>query len=148
MALTRTSPLLTTAAQVAALVTLQGLANLEAGGQVSVAGTLLVAHAWVFDRLKRRFSTAQLLTLSNSEELERAVAYRFVELVAAGGHLVLPPEQSSPDYWAAQAKDEVDGFQPEWSDDADSPRASIEGIPRVVNITSSHRGPLFGGQLS
>lgn len=145
MALVRATPLLTTIAQVVDLTSVQDLANLEVDGEFSTADTLLKAHEWIYDRLKRRFPTAALAVVTNTTELERACAFRFLEVVLAGGYL--GGSETSRDYWGAQARDEVDGFQPEYSDGQDVPRASSEGIPVVRNLTSSSRGPLFGGQL-
>lgn len=145
MALVRTTPLLTTAGQVVDLTAVQDLANLEADAEFSVADTLKAAHEWVYDRLKRRFSTTSLATVTNQVELERAVAFRFLEIVAAAGYLALQEGQLA--YYSAQAREEVDAFQPEFSPAADVSRRSDEGIPVVRNLTTSLRGPLFGGQL-
>ena len=136
MGLVRLVPLLTTIAEVVDLTGVQGLANLEALTEFSAADTLLKAHQWAYDRLKRRYSTSVLATVTNTEELERAVAFRFMEAVAAAGYLgsgagARAADEGARGYWGEQARDEVDGFQPELGGEADAPRA--EGVPVVKN---------------
>lgn len=146
MGLARDSALLTTAAQVAALTGVQNLENVEAAAQVTVANGLLAAHRWVFDRLRRRFTAAQLATISNTEALELAVACRFLEFCAGAGVLVgdasaRAVESGPREYWGKQARDEVDSFAPEFAS-YDAPRRSSEGIPAVGHVDAS---PMFFG---
>lgn len=147
MALDRDSALLTTKAEVVAQTSVQDLGNLESDAEFSVADVLLEAHRWVYDRLKRRFGAAALATLTNQVELKRAVAFRFLELVSAGGYLgdagARAAEAGGRSYWGEQAREEVDEFQPEFSDSTDEPRRSDEGVPRVANLS---RYPRLGSR--
>lgn len=138
MALSRDSALLTTAGQVVDLTGVQDLANLEADSEFSVADTLLEAHRWVYDRLKRRYGSTDLASLSNQTELHRAVAARFLEVLAASRHW---GDESARDYWALQAREEVDGFAGEFSAGIDEPRRSDEGLPAVANFDSGSAYP-------
>lgn len=144
MGLTRDTPLLTTVAQVVDLTAVTTLANVEASGEFSAADTLLEAHRWVYDRLKRRYPAGSLAGITNTVELQRAVAFRFLEALAAAGH-VAGGEDGTTGYWGTQAREEVDSFQPEFSPEQDVPRVSGEGVPSVTNVS---RRALFGGQLS
>lgn len=142
MALSRDSALLTTAGQVVDLTGAQDLANLEADSEFSVADTLLEAHRWVYDRLKRRYGSTNLADLSNQTELHRAVAARFLEVVAASGHW---GDAEGRDYWGAQAREEVDGFAGEFATaGTDEPRRSDEGIPAVANFDGESAYPSSG----
>ena len=138
MALARATPLLTTIAQVVDLTSVQDLANLETDAEFSAADTLLRAHEWVYDRLKRRFPTGAMALISNQVELERAVAYRFLEILGAGGYIgsagARAAEEGGRSYFGDQAREEVDGFQPEYSTEADVARRSSEGLPAVGHI--------------
>jgi len=146
MGITRADPLLTTKAEVVALTAVQDLASLETDSEFTVAPTLLSAHEWVHDRLRKRFPTGSLANIDNSDELKRAVAYRFLEIVAAAGFLGAGgAEEGGRGYWGKAAREEVDEFQPIYSDLADTPRNSPEGVPFVKNVS---KRPLFGGQLS
>lgn len=144
MALARATPLLTTLAQVVGLTSVQDIANLETDSEFSAADTLLRAHEWVFDRLKRRFPTGAMALISNTEELERAVAYRFLEILGAGGYVgsagARAAEEGGRSYFGDQAREEVDSFQPEYTTAADAPRRSSEGLPVVGHID---RYPMF-----
>lgn len=148
MALTRDTPLLTTKAEVVAQTAVQDLASLESDAEFSTAATLLTAHEWVFDRLRKRLPTGALASVSNSEELKRAVAFRFLEIVGAAGYLgaeAAAAAATDGGYWGKQAREEVDLFQPIYADGGDTPRDTTEGVPVVRNVS---RRPLFGGQLS
>jgi len=134
MGLYRSQPLLTTSDEVCDITSIQDLAHLESDAEFSVADTLRRAHEWVYDRIRRRLPEGSLARITNEVELERAVAARFLEMVA-------PRVGEDRSYWSDQAEKEVDGFRPIYSDDGDSPRASSEGLPRVKNIMP---GPLFG----
>ena len=131
MGITRDSPLLTTAAQVVDLTGVQDLLNLEADAEFSVADTLLSAHREVYDRMKRRFESTVLANLSNQVELHRAVAYVFLEMLAAGRYV---GDDSARDYWGAKASEEINGFRAEFTDATDEPRRVDEGIPAVANF--------------
>lgn len=141
MAISRDSALLTTAGQVVDLTGAQDLANLEADSEFSVADTLLEAHRWVYDRLKRRFGSVDLPSLSNQTELHRAIAARFLEVVAASGHW---GDADARDYWAGQAREEVDGFAAEFAAGIDEHRRADEGIPVVGNFDGGSAYPAGG----
>jgi len=150
VALTRDSALLATIAEVVDISSVQDLANLEADSEFSTADSLLEAHRWVYDRLKRRFPTDALAVLTNQAELKRAVAYRFLEVLAAAGYIsagegARAADEGARGYWGQEAREEVDSFVPEYSDDTEVPRASNEGVPYLTNVS---KRPLFGGQLS
>lgn len=138
MGISRDSALLTTAGQVTDLTGVQDFDNLEAGGEFLVADTLLEAHRWVYDRLKRRFESTQLANLSNQVELHRAIASRFLETLAATG---LWGDTDLRDYWGAQAREEIDGFRAEFTDTTDEPRRVDEGIPAVANFDGESAYP-------
>lgn len=130
MALSRSSALLSTAAEVVDLTGVQDLANLETGSEFSVADSLLRAHEWVFDMVEQALGPAAPARLSNQTRLERAVAARFLEVLYANGYLGDDPG-GSRDYWAGEARDEVKRFRPVYSDSGDAPAASSQGIPVV-----------------
>ncbi len=138
MALSRESPLLSTIAQVVDITAVQDLANLETDAEFSAADTLAEAHRWVYDRLKHRLGAAPLSALTNDTELKRAVAYRFLEILGAAGYVgsagARAAEEGGRSYYGDQAREEVDGFRPEFSDSTDESRRSDEGIPSVGNF--------------
>lgn len=139
MALARETPLLSTVAEVVDITSVQDLANLEADSEFSTADSLAEAHRWVYDRLKHRLGSDALAVLTNQTELKRAVAYRLLETVLAGGYI--GGDQGQRDYWAAQAREEVDTFRPEFSDSTDEGRNSTEDVPTVANFDD---GWVFG----
>lgn len=149
MGLVRTTPLLTTIAEVVDLTAVQDLASLESDSEFSVADTLLRAHEWVFDRLKARLGRSALGALTNETELERAVAWRFLEIVSAAGYLgdagARAAEAGGRGYYGEQAREELDNFAPEYSGNADAPRRSTEGIPAVGHLDG---GAVFFGDLT
>lgn len=138
MALARETPLLTTAAEVVDITSVQGLDALEADAEFSTADTLAEAHRWVYDRLKHRLGSTPLTVLSNQTELKRAVAFRLLEVISAAGYMTAG---SGAEYWGAQAREEVDGFRPEFSDSTDEARRADEGLPVVGNFDD---GWVFG----
>jgi hypothetical protein len=141
VALARETPLLTTIAEVVDITSVQDLANLEADAEFSAADTLAEAHRWVYDRLKHRLGSDALSSLSNQTELKRAVAFRFLETLSAAGYL---SGGSGPEYWGTQAREEADGFRPEFSDTTDEARSAAEDVPAVGNFES---GWVFGPSL-
>lgn len=144
MALSRSSPLLTTKAQVVAIAAHPGLASLEDSGEFSVATTLAEAHKWVYDAVKRRIGIDACALLTNTEELERAVAFKFLELVAASGLLggagegARAADAGARDYYGRLASEEADAFVPAYPSD-DTPRVIGEGKPYVRNLSSLPR---------
>lgn len=140
MSLTRATPLLTTRAQVVDLTAHPNLATLEDSGEFTVADTLAAAHQWVFDKVKARLGATAVAALTNETALERAVAYRFLELVAAAGLLSSEVEENTRarDYYGGQAALEVKEFEPDYSDDADEP-PNTQGMPSVTNLSSTAR---------
>ena len=139
MPLTRSSPLLTTAAQVTALTGVQDLPNLESE-EFTVANGLLRAHEWVYDRIEQSHGKGAPERLSNETRLERCVAYLFLEILGAAGYLdaggARAAEAGARGYWGEQAEVEVDRFRPQYSDDGDEPRRR-EGTPVVRNAFRS-----------
>lgn len=138
MALARETPLLTTIAEVVDITAVQDLANLETDSEFSTADTLAEAHRWVYDRLKHRLGSDPLTVLTNQTELERAVAYRFLEILGAAGYIgsagARAAEEGGRSYFGDQAREEVDGFRPEFSDTTDESRRADEGLPAVGNF--------------
>lgn len=156
MGLDRDVPLVADAGAAAKLIAVDGLLAMDerADGttpDVTVADLLLTAHRWVYDRLRRRWTAAQLATVTNANGLEAAVAWRFAEVAAAqdllGGDAgARAADAGSREFFGEQALEQVDGWRPEFPE-ADSPRASADGIPRIKNLTNPTRGPLFGRGL-
>ena len=141
MALVRDTSIVEDSGEAGRLLSLPGLSNLEVGSDVTVDQMLLEAHRWAFDRLRRKFTAAQLALVTNQDALKLGVASRFAEILSAqgligGGEGVRASDVGDRDYWAEQAKEQVDHFKPEFSA-GDEPRASAEAIPVVRNITRS-----------
>lgn len=140
MALARATPLLSTAGEVVDLTGVQDLANLESDSEFSVADTLLRAHEWVFDHVEQRFGASAPALITNQTRLERAVAYRFLELLVATGYL-----EGEPTYWSEQARDEVMRYRAEFSS-GNEPASTGDGIPEVGNFEDGWTfGPLDSG---
>lgn len=140
MGLTRDEALVTSIDEVELLAGVRTLENLESEAGYQISDALLEAHRWVFDRLKRRFSSSELATITNQVELKRAVAFRLIEVLAAAGHVgggegERAADTGSREFWAAQAREEVDAFVPEFLT-SDQPRRSDEGIPAVGHLSS------------
>ncbi len=149
----RDTALVVDAAAAAKLIAVDGLLalNERADGttpDVTVDDLLLAAHQWVYDRLRRKWSAAQLATITNPEPLAAAEAWRFAEVASAQGLIggdsegTRAADEGSRTYFGEQAVEAVDGWRPEFPE-ADSPRASADGIPRMKNITSTTRGSFF-----
>lgn len=122
---------------------IDGLASLEReGSAVTVAALLLEAHRWVYDQLRKRYTAAELLTLSNPEPLHRIEAARFAVLLVVH-RLILRTSENANDlltFWAGQAN-EVLNFRAEFEAAASARRAG-EALPGLANQTSR---PMFGG---
>lgn len=138
MALSRATPLLTTAGEVTDLTGVQDLANLESGAEFSVADHLLRAHEWVFDHVEQAHGASAPALISNTTRLERAVAARFLEVLYATAQIGAGDTEAR-DYWQAAALDEVRRFRPVYSDSSDAPRSSAEGIPVVGRFEKGWR---------
>lgn len=138
MALSRSSALLTTAAEVVDLTGVQDLANLETASEFSVEDHLLRAHEWVFDHVEQSLGVSAPALISNQTRLERAVAARFLEVLYANGQIG-GGDTEARDYWGAQALDEVRRFRPAYSSGADAPRSTGEGIPVVGRFEHGYR---------
>lgn len=139
MALSRSSALLTTAAQVVDLTGVTDLANLESDSEFSVEDTLLRAHEWVFDMVEQRLGADAPALITNQTRLERAVAARFLTLLYANNHLGAG-DVDQRDFWSNEARDEVNRFRAELTS-GDEPRGTAYGIPEVGNFED---GWVFG----
>lgn len=157
MGLERDTPLVADAGEAAKLIAVDGLLalNERADGttpDVTVEDLLLTAHQWVYDRLRRRWTAAQLAVITNPEPLAAAVAWRFAEVGAAQGLIGADSEgaraadEGSRSFFGDQAIEAVDNWRPEFPTD-DAPRASADGIPRIKNLTSPTRGSFFHPNL-
>jgi len=121
---------------------LDGLLNLNKNATVTVDELLLSAHQWVYDLLRNKWTAAQLATVTNTESLARAVAFRFAE--SSASHKLIGKDRAGNtedrDYFAGQALQLVNDWRPEFPA-TNSPRRSAEGIPTLKNLTTR---PLFG----
>lgn len=133
MALSRSAPLLTTAAEVVDLTGIQGLAGLEAASEFSVADSLLRAHEWVYDKTKKRLGLEGVQALTNQVELERAVAFRLLELVAP---YLRGDTVELREHYGALAQRELLDFMPDYPDTKDEPPGAGDPLPYVVNSTA------------
>jgi hypothetical protein len=139
--LDRDTSIVADAGEAGRIISLGGLPNLETDeGAPTVAQMLLEAHRWVFDRLRRRFSAAELALVTNTDALKLAVCSRLAEVLSAQGLLgggERAADEGGRDYWGTQAKEQVDLFRPEFSDSRNSPRASSEGVPAVGHVNEA-----------
>lgn len=146
MGLDRDTSIVEDAGEAGRLLSLAGLTRVEEPGGVTLDEMLLASHQWAYDRLRRRFSAAQLALVTNEEGLKLAVASRFAEVLAAQGLLegggARVTDAGDRGYWGGQAIDLVDNFRLEFST-GDAPVSTTDGIPVVRNITSRSRGPFF-----
>ncbi len=144
MGISRDTQLVENAAEAGVLLGgVDSLSSLEReGSSITVAALLLEAHRWVYDELRRRYSAAELLTLSNSEPLERIEAARFAVLLTVH-RLILRGAENAADllaFWTGQAN-EVRNFRAEFSA-TDAARRAGEALPMLANESSR---PRFGG---
>jgi hypothetical protein len=140
MSLDRDTSIVEDSGEAGLLLSLSGLAGLEIDSDFTVGQLLLSAHQWAYDRLRRKFTAAQLALVTNEEGLKLGVACRFAEILAAQGLLsgggARAADEGDRAYWGDQAIEQIDNFKPEFSA-GDAPRASSEAVPVVRNITSS-----------
>lgn len=136
MALSRSTPLLTTAGEVTDLTGIQDLANLAVGGEFAVADSLLRAHELVFDEIERIHGEDAPAKITNETRLERAVAARFLERLFAT--TLDDPERR--EYWASEARAEIRERYRIQMSSGDEARAG-EALPAVRNLSANS---LFG----
>ena len=146
MGMTRGTALVATIADVVTLTGVQDLANLETGGELTVASLLVSASDAIYDQLESDGVDPTILT--NEEVFERAVAWHACALLVVTGQLGLPDGVSPPQNEAGQA----DPFA--WSDpyymrvkakqaSAQDARRPSEALPAIGNL---RRQPLFSPQ--
>jgi len=115
-------------ADVANLVGLPNLSNLEASEEITLDTFVLSAHQEVFERL--RSNGVDPARLTNADRLRRAVALIAVADAADVGQV------SGVEGATLRGRGEmlVDRFVPVYAQDADAPRKAAEGFPTVGHL--------------
>lgn len=140
MGLDRDTALVEDAGEAQRLTAIAGLLALEEDDELSVDSLLLEAHRWLYDWLRNRWTAAQLATVTNTDALKQAEAFRFAEVVAAAGLLTgdagtRAADTGTRDYYGQQAREILGNWRPEFPA-VDIPRNSQEGVPVMRNLVA------------
>lgn len=133
-AMARGTALVANAAAVTVLTGIQGLANLEAGGGITLADLLTSASDAIFDRLEADGADPTLL--ENATRFERAVAWEFVAILYSSGSLPAPAGDTPSEAYD-RARGMVDRYymqvRPRLSSGDEAARAT-DGLPVTLNF--------------
>lgn len=140
MGITRGTALVASVEEATRLTGQTKLEHLEADGDLEVDDLLLTASDAVYDRLDADGHRPD--TLSNPEVFKRAVAWHFMALLAALGHVSVEDEdaQSVHDRFMGLSDRYYEQVRPRNTSGDESGRTT-HGVPRVGNV---HRRPLYG----
>ena len=131
MAITRGTALVATVLEVAQLTGMAGLDSLSSS-ELVLTDLLTTASDTIYDRLRGDGIDPTVLT---SDPFKRAVAYQFLAILAAVGHVRTPGEE--PDLTTnrfVQLADRAYKDAPVDTSSGDEPRAAGEGLPAMGNV--------------
>jgi hypothetical protein len=131
MAFSRGTPLVASLERIVQLTGVQDLKNLETSGELALDDLLVTASDAIHDRLVADGIATEQLT--NAEVYERAVAFQFLAILAAGGYLGRDEESESvTERYLGLADRFYTQVRPRLQDAA--PRRAGGGLPAVFNV--------------
>lgn len=133
MPMIRGTALVSTVAQVTQLTGMQRLATLEIGGTITLSDLLVTASDTIYDRLVT--DGIDPTALSNETIFERAVAWHFLEALAATGYLNVGGQDSTQtiENMREMAERSYERVRPSLTS-GDEPTRPGDSIPFVVNF--------------
>ena len=132
MAITRGTALVATVLEVAQLTGMAGLDNLSSS-ELVLTDVLVTASDTIHDRLKGDGVDPALL---NADPFKRAVAYQFLAILSAVGHVRTPGED--PDITTTRfvaMADRAYKDAPVDTTSGDEPRSAGEALPAIGNLS-------------